>query len=281
MTNGYGASFKEGDFVLLIPLRKTKKEERIVIKLKKGCVVHTRFGVIKHDELIGAPIGGIIKTHLDFPFIAIQALLPDIIQNYSNFDFITQIIYPRDWGQIIAFADIRPTDKIVEIGTGAGAFTAFLAALSCGAEVRIFSYEKDAKRAEKAKENLKRLNVPEVYEIKIRDVSKDGIDERNVDVIFIDIPEPWTVIKLAWHALKPGGRIIIYVPTYNQVERVLRALMQNGYIDIKIKECIVRDIQPKPYAVRPELKGYYFSAFIIFARKSLVIPLWMIKELLK
>ena len=75
--------------------------------------------------------------------------------------------------------------------------------------------------------------------------------------------------------------MIIYVPTYNQVEKTLRALIRNGYIDIKIKENIVRDVQPKPYAIRPELKGYYFSAFIIFARKSLVIPLWMIRDLIK
>ncbi|MHA1617617.1 MAG: tRNA (adenine-N1)-methyltransferase [Candidatus Njordarchaeales archaeon] len=273
--------FKEGDLVLLLPLTRTKKEERIVIKLKSGDILHTRFGVIKHDDIINTRVGGIVKSHLGMSFIVFPATLPDIVWNYNDFDYVTQIIYPRDWGIIITFADIKSVDKVVEIGTGSGALTAFLAFRLCKEKARLISYERDPERAKRAKKNLERLNVPKIYEIKVRDVAKEGIDEKDVDVVFIDIPEPWTVLKTVWYALKPGGRVIIYVPTYNQVEKTLRALIRNGYIDIRIKENIVRDIQPKPYAIRPELKGYYFSAFIIFARKSLVVPLWAIQDLMK
>ena len=57
--------------------------------------------------------------------------------------------------------------------------------------------------------------------------------------------------------------------------------MKHGFIDIHIKEGFIRDIQVKPYAIRPEIKGYYFSAFIIFAKKSMIIPLTHIFELRK
>ncbi len=269
--------FSEGDFVLLIPLFKEKKEIRYVFRLKKGCSFQCQHGVIKHDEIIGKVPGTIVKSHLGYKFVILQPLLPDIIRNYSNFSCATQIIYPRDWGLILAFGDIKPDEKIVEIGTGSGAFLAFLLN-RIGESGWIYSYEKVKERVEIAKRNLEAINAPRRYTIKVKDVAATGIDEKNVDTVFIDIPDPWTVLKHVWDALKPGGKVIIYVPTYNQVEKTLRTLMKLGFVDINIIEGFIRKIQVKPYAVRPELRGYYFSAFIIFARKSLITPLWLILE---
>jgi len=272
--------FNEGDVVTLIPLFKSKGDVRYVLKLEKNGVFQCRHGVIKHNDIIGKMPGTVIRTHLGYSFVVLQALLPDMIKNYREFKYVTQVIYPRDWGLIVAFSDIKVGDIIVEIGTGSGALLAFLA-YRVGEKGWIYSYERDPERAKKALENIKNMKVPQRYTIKIKDVAESGIDERNVDVIFIDIPEPWTVIKHCWCALKPGGRIIVYVPTYNQVEKVLRELMYQGFIDISIREGFIREIQIKPYAIRPKLKGYYFSAFIIFARKSMIIPLQYIFELKK
>ncbi len=272
--------FAEGDFVTLIPLFKTKRETRFVIRLEKGQVFHSKFGVINHDEIIGRVHGSIVKSHLNYNFVVLPATLHEVIQNYKHFKYITQIIYPRDWGFISVFADIKEGDKIIEIGTGTGAFLSYLSRL-VGSSGFIYSYEKDEERAKIANRNLRELGLTGRCLIKVRDVVKEGIDERNVDVVFIDIPEPWLVVKRAWCALKPGGRMIVYIPTFNQLKKTVIELMRHGFIDIKIKEGFLRNIQVKPYAIRPELKGYYFSAFIIFARKSFVIPVTYLEDLFK
>jgi len=272
--------FRDGDFVLLVPLFKTKKEIRFVIKLKSGQVFHSKFGVIQHDGIIGKYYGSVISSHLNYNFIALPAKLHEIVQNYKDFKFITQIIYPRDWATICVFADIKKGDKIIEIGTGTGAFLSYLVR-TVGSSGFVYSYEKDVERAKIAKRNLDELGIREGYVIKVRDVIKEGVDERNVDVVFIDLPEPWLVIKKAWCSLRPGGRIVVYIPTFNQLEKTVMELMRHGFIDIKVKEGFLRNIQVKPYAIRPELKGYYFSAYIVFARKSFVIPLSYVEDLVK
>lgn len=272
--------FREGDFVSLFPLFKTKKEIKFVIKLKRGQVFHSKYGVIHHDNIIGKYYGSVIASHLNYNFVALPAKLYEIVHNYKQFKFITQIIYPRDWAIISVFADIKRGDKIVEIGTGTGAFLLYLVRM-IGDSGIVYSYEKDAERAKIAKRNLDELGIKDGYVIKVRDVIRDGIDEKNVDVVFIDLPEPWLVIKQAWCALRPGGKLVVYIPTFNQLEKTVIELMRHGFIDIEIKEGFLRNIQVKPYAIRPELKGYYFSAYIIFARKSFVIPLSYIKDLIK
>ena len=272
--------FQEEDFVTLIPLFKTKKEVRYVLRLRRDDIFQCKYGSIKHNDILGKAPGTVVKSHMGFSFIALPSDLSDIIRNYRKFRYVTQVIYPRDWGLILAFGDILPNEKIVEIGTGSGAFLAFLAR-RIGDEGWIYSYEKDPERAKIAIKNLESMNIPKRYTIKVKDVANEGIDERNVDTVFIDVPEPWKIIKHAWCALKPGGKIIIYVPTYNQVEKTLKELMSQGFVDIKIKEGFIRDIQVKPYAIRPELKGYYFSAFIIFGKKSMVIPWRYIVDLKK
>ncbi|MGQ4892603.1 MAG: tRNA (adenine-N1)-methyltransferase [Candidatus Njordarchaeia archaeon] len=266
----------EKDFVKLIPLFKTKKTLRYVIKLYRDTVFSTEFGVIHHNEIIGKPSGSVISTHLGYKFIALKAELTDIVKSYKRFTYKTQIIYPRDWGLIVTFANIKNGSKIIEIGTGSGAFTAFLSRI-VGPGGHIWSYEKEEERHKNAKKNLDELNLPNNYTLKLANAA-EKIEETDVDVVFVDIPEPWTVISNSWRALKPGGVIVIYVPTVNQVKKAVTKLITDGFVNIRVIEGFLRDIQYKPYAIRPLMKGYFFSAYIIFARKSYVIPIDLYEE---
>lgn len=260
--------FQEGDLVVLIPAFKSKKKRRFVIKLRKGSKTHTNYGSFDHDYILNISPGDVVETNTGFKFYALKATLTDAIFHFSEFRYATQIIYPRDWGLILSFADIKNGSKVVEIGTGSGAFTAFLV-FRVGERGFVYSYERDPERAEIARKNLEKLCVPKRYVIKVKDVARDGIDENNVDIVFADIPEPWTIISHAYNALKPSGFFVAYIPTYNQIEKTLLELERFPFVDVRIIEGFVRDIQPKHYAIRPELKGYFFSAYILFARKVL------------
>ena len=254
--------FSEGDFVTLF---EPKKRKKLVVKLVSGKKIHTQWGFIEPEKIIGKTPGICIETHLGKKLIAFRPLLYEKIEHSKSFRYVTQIVRPRDWGLIASFADIGPGKIIVEVGTGSGGLTAFLSSLVAPTG-RVYSYEIDAERARVAEENLRNLGVPQVYEIKIRNVAEEGIDEIDVDVVFVDVPEPWHIVDHAYKALKPSGILICYVPTFNQIQRLLESL-ENKFEDIRILDHFYREIQPNAFAVRPLLKSYVFSAFILFGRK--------------
>ena len=65
---------------------------------------------------------------------------------------------------------------------------------------------------------------------KIGDIT-EKIDEENVDVIVLDMPDPWNVVPHAKKALnKAKGRIAIYVPYVEQAKKGVEALKEHGFV---------------------------------------------------
>ncbi len=55
-----------------------------------------------------------------------------------------------------------------------------------------------------AHKNLERLGLADRVEFKLRDIV-EGFDERNVDAVFLDLPNPQDYLLQVKEALKPGG----------------------------------------------------------------------------
>ena len=102
--------------------------------------------------------------------------------------------------------------------------------------------------------------------MKLKDVST-GFNEKNVDAIVLDLGDPCVVIPHAYDSLKFGGIITIFLPTYNQIEKVLIKLQEFDFDDLKAHELIRRDLQLKPHAIRPNTRMIGHTGFLIFARK--------------
>ena len=62
--------------------------------------------------------------------------------------------------------------------------------------------------------------------LKNKDI-KEGVDEKNLDLITLDLPDPWNVIDIAAEALASGGFIVSYSPTIPQVMDFISAVKQN------------------------------------------------------
>ena len=112
-----------------------------------------------------------------------------------------QVIYPKDLGPILVLADIFPGARILESGVGSGALTtALLRAIGptghvTGYEIRDdFAQRAIAERARVPRRPTCRSTV------EVRDVY-DGIEERDLDRILLDLPEPWRVVKHALESL--------------------------------------------------------------------------------
>jgi tRNA (adenine57-N1/adenine58-N1)-methyltransferase len=251
---------KEGDFVL-ISASTTKKW---MVKLEKDKEFHTHKGSIKHNDLIGREFGSSYVNDKDAVFYLWKPIPYDYIDAISH---STQIIYQTDIAQIIYLAGISSGIRVIEAGTGSGGLTSALAHYVRPAG-KVFSYDIKETHQQMAIKNLKKLGLDDVVEFKVRDV-KEGFDETEVDAVILDLPQPWDVIDAAWDALMGGGRLVIFVPTYVQVDKTLEKLVESNFYQLEAFEIIRRDLTTKIGAIRPVTRMVGFTAFLIVGRKGL------------
>ena len=167
---------------------------------------HTNFGFIKKEDMERGKPGDILKTHLGHEFKVLKASINDYIDLMER---KCSIILPKDIGIITAFTSMGSGDRVVDAGTGAGA-TALHFGNMVGKEGEVFSYEIREDFTEIAKRNVAGFGLQNVH-IKCGDIT-EGINEDDVDIIFLDLPKPWDVVEHAKEALKTGGYIVNYTP---------------------------------------------------------------------
>jgi tRNA (adenine57-N1/adenine58-N1)-methyltransferase len=207
------AAFTAGERVMLVDA----KDRRYLIRLTAGASFHTHAGIVAHDDLIGQPEGTAVKGSTGRSFLVLRPTLADIVLKMPRG---AQVIYPKDLAAILLAADIGPGHHVVESGVGSGALS--MALLRAGA--RVVGYEVREDFAARARANVADLlGADTPYQVKVRDVTH-GIDERRVDRILLDLPEPWRVLSPALQALRPGGILLAYLPTINQTAQLRRAL---------------------------------------------------------
>ena len=252
---------KSGDLIQLVGLN----FKSYIFILETGKEHHTHRGVIKHDDLIGRSWGSQVFSHLDSPFFLLQPSLPDLIKNTPR---VTQILYPKDIGQILLTMGIGPGTRVIEAGTGSGGLTTALA-FAVGTSGKVVSYELKEEHQSKARKNIARIGLSERVDFKIRDIAQ-GFDERNFDAVFLDVANSYDYIAQARAALKPGGYFGSILPTANQVIRLLVSLRREGFAFIDVCEVSLRYYKPEPSRFRPTDRMVAHTGFLIFARPIII-----------
>ena len=92
----------------------------------------------------------------------------------------------------------------------------------------------------------------------------DNTEEIRADAIFLDLPNPDQIVSWAERSLKVGGFMLIYVPTSNQIEKLLNSL--GDWKQIEIVEVIQREWQARIEALRPKSSMIGHTGFIVSAR---------------
>lgn len=213
--------------------------------------LHTRFGVIKEKEIKN----GVVKSHIGKEFLVYDAYFVDRVERIKRGP---AVMLNKDVGLIIANTGINAKSKILEAGTGSGRLTAFLANISGN----ITSYEHKKEIFELAKRNLDDLKLK--VKLKNKDIY-EGVDEKNLDAIILDLAEPWKVLKHAEKALKCGGFLVAYLPNITQVIQLVRSLNSPFILD-KVEEVIEREWYVDD-RVRPVNTILGHTAFLVFVRK--------------
>jgi len=247
-----------GDLVQLVGLR----HKSFIVTLAPGMDIHTHRGILKHDELIGLPWGTQVFSHLGSPFFLLQPALADLLIDLPR---NTQILYPKDIGFILVTMGIGSGQHVLEAGTGSGSMTIALA-YAVGPEGKVTSYEQRPEMLKLARRNLERVGLMDRVEFKLGDIA-DGFGETNVDAFFLDVANPYDYISQVRAALKPGGFFCGIVPTFNQVEILLRSLRRYRFAFIEVCEILLRYYKPEPSRLRPTDRMVAHTGYLIFGRR--------------
>lgn len=193
-------------------------------------------------------------------------LRPELPLLHLAFERKAQTIGLKDSMNIVGELGIRNGSKVLEIGVGSGFMTSVLLWF-CGSEGRVVSYEIRKDFAEVARNNITAAGLEEGWSLFIRSGEELDVPVNNFHSGVVDIPEPWTMIDGLGRAIRPGGRIAIYVPTYNQMEHTLSALRNSVFGERGAREIIKRDITTSEKAIRPEFNMLGHTGFLLFCRK--------------
>jgi len=251
----------DGDLILLVD----KVGRRHKVRLKAGQRHSLHSGAIEHDALIGRPEGVVVTTQLGARLLAVR---PTFAEQVTGRVRQAQPIYPKDLGAILVGADIHPGARVLEAGTGTGALT--LAALrAVGPEGVVVSYELREEFLEAATRAITETlgELPPNLFLKLGDIYQ-GVEEREMDRVLLDLSEPWQAIPAVQGALRPGGILFAHCPNVSQVQRFFEGLREvRGFGMLEVFELLQRGWTVRGRSLRPSHRMVAHTGFLCFARR--------------
>lgn len=222
--------------------------------------LHTNHGYIKKEDIAKSSDGEVLQTHMGHEFTIIKANLNDYIDLMER---KCSIILPKDIGMVTAYTGLGYGQKVVEAGTGSGATALYFANIvGPGGEVTSYEIREDFARV--AEKNIKEYDQENVKVLN-QDI-KDGINEKQLDLVFLDLPQSWDVVEHAAFSLKVGGYLTSYNPYIEQSITLNKVLKKHGFKEIKTMECILREIEIKVKGTRPKTRMVGHTGYLTFAR---------------
>jgi len=234
----------------------TDKNRKFIVK-DENKDVHTNFGMITAEDIKKAKPGDKVKSNKDYVFSVSEA---DFIDLYRKIKRSAQIIPLKDIGFIITETGLNKKSVIIEAGAGSGALGCFLAMIC----KKVYSYEIRQDFYELVKKNISYLSLKNIA-VKNKD-AKIGFDETDVDVVILDLADPWELVEQSRKALKIGGFLVSYSPTIPQVMDLTDRLGED-FTYIKTSEIMEREWEINKRKVRPKSQAIGHSGFLSFARR--------------
>ncbi len=254
---------KENDLIFLI----LDEKRRWLVQVKSGGTFHTHRGIVEFNDIIGKYFGSVVFSKpietQGYKFYVLKPLPSDYVLHMSR---KTQIIYPEDTGLILVYSGIGPGSTVIEAGCGSGSLTCIL-----GNIVRpnghIYSYDISEKSLKRAELNVKKAKLEDYVTIQYGDILNDDLQQKNVDIVVLDMATPWDAIEKVKNYLKYSGTLTSFSPTIEQVKKTVFALRIHNFIEVNTYELIKRRLQVKKNATRPEVRMIGHTGYLTFGRK--------------
>ncbi|MEM4348613.1 MAG: methyltransferase domain-containing protein [Candidatus Anstonellaceae archaeon] len=174
-----------------------------------------------------------------------------------------QVMLPKDIGIVLAYSGIGRDSIVVDAGAGSG----WLAISLANVAKKVISYEWREEFALLAEQNAQKAGVKDRLEIKRKNIF-DGIDEREVDLVTLDLAEAEKAVAHAYAALKPEGMIFGYLPHVEQAKRFFEECERCGFSQLNMIESIVRHFLVRQEGTRPQNTGLVHTGYIVFGKKQ-------------
>ena len=254
------AKIKTGDLVMFF----YNDSKKWLLKISKKEQFHSHIGVIKHTDAIGKEFGSRLVTNKDK---YVYLLKPTIHDHVMKMQHSTQIVYPKDFGYIAARMGVQSGQKIVEIGTGSGSLTTFLASI-VNPRGHVYTFDVEPKFMEIAEKNIKKAGMSKyvtMHEMNLKKSKKMPL--KDMDLAIIDLGDPWEVLPQVRKMLKSSGSVVAICPTMNQLEKLSVAFVENEFTDIECTEHILRRIEAREGKTRHSYQGIGHTTYLAIARK--------------
>lgn len=251
---------KSGDFVLLYH----SDQMKFLVAVQEKGKFSTHRGNLEFADIVGRDFGDWVETQLGARFYLLKPTLADLMLKVKR---TTTIVYPKDTGFMILQMMVFPGAEVIEVGSGSGALTAVLANF-VRPNGKVYSYERRQEFSVNARENVIRYGLDANCEFFVADPAEEGFRQREVDAVFLDVPEPWTLVTAAKRALKPGYPLAALVPTFEQLRRLVSALGAAGFVRIRAKEILERAFFLRETGIRPVDRMVAHTAYLVFGHNT-------------
>ncbi len=249
-----------GSDVLLVVVSGERRREYL-FKALESAVYSTFAGVVRGSDLIGRKWGSKLTLQRGVAYILPPNRYDLMMHGLRR---LTQVIYPKDQGFIVAISGIGPGMRVLEAGVGSGFLTAALAT-AVGCEGKVIGYDVRPDAIDTTLHNLRRLGLDKCVNLRVGDV-RAGVPEEDLDAVFLDMPDPWEALEALQGNVKPGGVAVVFVPTYNQLEKLLR-VDGKGWLFMGAYELLLREVEVRQGAVRPAPQMIGHTGFIALLRR--------------
>ncbi|MGC9133691.1 tRNA (adenine-N1)-methyltransferase [Caldisphaera sp.] len=249
-----------GQKVLIIADNKAGRRKLYFFTIDARQSYSTFLGNIQGKEILGKDYGETIKLDKGILYLIEPSLYDKIMYDLKR---KSQVIYPKDSGYITSLSGIRKGMKVLEAGIGSGFLTIEIAKHVCP-DGKVYAYDIRDDMIEIAKKNLEKANFLDCIIINKKDI-REGIDEENFDAAFLDMADPWNALNKIHKSIKISAPIVIFVPTVNQIEKLLSNI-DDKYVIQEISELIKREWEPRKEALRPSVRTIGHTGFIILLR---------------
>lgn len=212
-------------------------------------------GIVKEEDL--KKNTNRVKAHSGKELCMFDAKL---IDQFKKLKRGPAVVIPKDVGFIISTVGLDKNSTVLDAGTGCG-FSAILFSLVAK---KVYTYEKNPEFFKISKTNVESLDIKNI-ELNQGDVY-EKINEKDLDLIFLDLPEPWKALNNCYDSLKSGAFLVAYLPTTTQVGDLVESF-GDRFLVFKVSELLEREWHVEGKKVRPQSQMMGHTAFLVFARK--------------
>lgn len=235
----------------------------LLLELRSGPSEIPGRGVVDLSDKVGLPPG----TTFDWAGASYQIDRPALSDLLANLRRKAQIVTPKDAMFLLYLAGVGPGGRVAEAGSGSGALTTVLA-YAVGPSGSVDSFDRRDDFLEVARRNVAGAGLAPRVKFEKRDVALEGLPAGPYDSVVLDLPTPWEVVPKLAGALRPGGRVATYTPTYNQLEQSVRSLREHGFEDVRSLELIERELHVGEGGTRPAFDMLGHTGFLTGARRG-------------